>query len=202
MSDLAIALALGGDSENLSQSRTLCERVLSNSQSEKARHTTRAALCFIYMKAGEQEKAIAMARKLPHVRESQETVIAQFEKGPAIDDINSYLRFIAIGESDEQDLIEIDFGTEMAAVYSEHDLRSKIKGLRDEYDAPQTREGMRKIPQIRIRDKTELASRQVRVRYYADYLLDKTYDNPAGAADEIMMALRKIAQTNITINSR
>jgi hypothetical protein len=32
------------------------------------------------------------------------------------------LKFIAIGESDEQNVIEIDFGIEMVPVYTEHDL--------------------------------------------------------------------------------
>lgn len=58
MSDLAMTLALDSDPAKLNQAVTLCERVLSGSQGEKVHHTTRAALCFIYLKAGEKEKAI------------------------------------------------------------------------------------------------------------------------------------------------
>ena len=197
MSDFAMALAIGNDSANLSKAISLCERVLADNQSDKVHHTTRAALCFMYMKLGEKEKAIEIARKLPHLRESRENVLAQVEKDLSADEIDSYLKFIGFGESDEQDLIEIDFGIDMVAVCAEHDLLKKIGALRDEFNAPATKEGLRKLPQIRIRDKTELAPGQVRVRHYADYLMDKEYNNPADAAVDIIEALRKIAQTNI-----
>ena len=197
MSDLAMSLALGDDPDKLSKAVALCERVLSNGQGEKVHHTTRAALCFIYMKANEKDKAIEAARKLPHVRESRENILAQLEKKPTIDEINSYLKFIAIGEMDEQDIIEIDFGVDMIPVCSEYDLLGKIEALRIELDAPKTNEGLRKLPQIRIRDKVELAPDRLRVRRYADYLVDKEFDNCNDAANEIIKALRKIAQENI-----
>lgn len=101
MSDLAMSLALGDDPDKLTKAVALCERVLSNGQDEKVHHTTRAALCFIYLKANEKDKAIEVARKLPHVRESRENIHAQLEKKPTTDEINSYLKFIAIGEMDE-----------------------------------------------------------------------------------------------------
>jgi len=197
MSDLAMSLALDDSPDKLSQAITLCERVLSNGQGEKVHHTTRAALCFIYMKAGEKDKAISAARKLPHIRESRELVLAQLEKEPVVDDINSYLKFIAIGETDEQDIIEIDFGINMVSVCTEHDLIGKIETLRSEIDAKKTYEGLRSLPKIRIRDKAELAPNRLRVRYYADYLLDKEYSTPKNAIDEIIGILRKMAQTNI-----
>ncbi|MCL1821035.1 MAG: helix-turn-helix domain-containing protein, partial [Oscillospiraceae bacterium] len=197
MSDLAMSLALTNNAEKLSQAVSLCERVLSDNQGDKVHHTTRAALCFIYMKAGEKEKAIAAASKLPHVRESREIILEQLEKEPSGDSINSYLKFIAIGESDEQDFVEIDFGINMVAVYTEHNLHGKIEALRDELNAPNTDEYFRKLPLVRIRDKTKLAPNRLRVRYYADYLLDKEFGNHADAADEIIETLRKIAQTNI-----
>jgi transcriptional regulator with XRE-family HTH domain len=196
MSDLAITLAIGDEPDKISQAVDLCERVLEKGQDGKVQHTTRAALCFIYMKAGEKRKAIAVARDLPHARESREAVIELLEKEPAAEDINSYLKFIAIGENDEQDVVEIDFGIGMTAVCSEHDLIGKIDALRVEYDAPKTGEGLRKIPQIRIRDKKELAPGRVRIRHYADYLLDKEYAEPADAADEIVQTLRQMAQMN------
>ena len=195
MSDLAMALALEGDSEKLSQAISLCERVLSDHQGDKVHHTTRAALCFIYMKDGDKEKAIEAARRLPHLRESRENILAQLEKEPTVDDINSYLKFIAIGETDEQDVIEIDFGINMVAVCTEHDLLGKIKALREELDAPESNSGFRKLPKIRIRDKVELAPDRLRVRRYADYLIDKEYVNPSDAVDDIIESLREIAVT-------
>ena len=95
MSDLALVLALDKNPEKLKQSVMLCERVLSGDPSEKVRHTTRAALCFIYMKTGDKDKVMAAARNLPHVRESREEVLAILDKDmsqPEIED--AYLRFL------------------------------------------------------------------------------------------------------------
>ncbi|MDR1668472.1 MAG: helix-turn-helix domain-containing protein [Oscillospiraceae bacterium] len=192
MSELAMALAQSEDSDDLAKSVKLCEHVLSNGHNEKVFHTTRAALCFIYMKSGEKEKAAALAKKLPHIRESRENVLAQLDKDPTSDEINSYLRFIAIGENNEQNIIEIDFGLEMIKICSEQDLLGRIKTLRDEFNAPQTKEGLRRLPLIQIRDKSELAPAQVRVRQYADYLLDKEYENPADAVNDIIEVIQKI----------
>ena len=101
MSELAMNLALDGDPVNLEQAVSLCERVLAGHQSEKVHHTTRAALSFIYLKIGNMEKAVSVAKNLPHVRESRESILAAFNKEPSIDDMNAYLRFIALGERDE-----------------------------------------------------------------------------------------------------
>jgi len=196
MSDLAISLALGDDPEELAKAITLCERVLSSGQGEKVHHTTRAALCFMYMKAGEKDNAITAASKLPHIRESRENVLVQLDKTPTTDEINSYLKFIAIGEIDEQDVIEIDFGVNMVAVCTEYDLLGKIKALRKELDAPETNEGFYKLPIIRIRDKSELDPNRLRVRHYADYLLDKEYTDIDKAAQEIVEILRSMAKDN------
>jgi transcriptional regulator with XRE-family HTH domain len=196
MSDLAMALALADDADKLSQAVSLCERVLSDNHGDKVHHTTRAALCFIYMKAGEKEKAIMVARRLPHVRESREIILAQLEKDLSLDEINSYLRFIAIGEPDEQDIIAVDFGMGMISLCTEHDLLGKVNTLRNEVGAPPTKEGFRILPQIRIRDNNKLLSNQVRVRSYADYLIDKEFDNPLSATEEIIASLREIAWAN------
>ncbi|MCL2409742.1 MAG: helix-turn-helix domain-containing protein [Oscillospiraceae bacterium] len=100
MSDLAMTLALSGDKTRLPQAVSLCERVLSadTGEREKIRHTIRAALCFIYMKQGEKDKAIATARNLPHVREGREIIMEHIENGPAENVIDTYLKFLAIGE--------------------------------------------------------------------------------------------------------
>jgi transcriptional regulator with XRE-family HTH domain len=97
MSELAMNLALDGDPEKLAQAVSLCERVLSGHQSEKVHHTTRAALGFIYLKTGRKDQAVGVAKNLPHVRESRETILAEFQKEPSMEEIDAYLRFIALG---------------------------------------------------------------------------------------------------------
>lgn len=108
MSELALALSFDKDPDKLKQSIILCEQVLSGNPSEKVRHTTRAALCFIYLKIGHKDKAIATAQNLPHLRESREAILAQIEKEITEPEINAYLKFIALGEEVEQDIIYID----------------------------------------------------------------------------------------------
>ena len=196
ISDYAITLALGSNTDKLTQAIALCQHVLTGRQSDKVHHTTRAALCFIYLKAGYLSQAIETAESLPHRRESREAVIAQLEKSLTVNEIDAYLTFVAIGGDDEQDIIEIDFGTAMTAVCTEHDLIGKIESLRGEFNAPRTKEGLRIIPQIRIRDKTQLPPKHVRVRNYADYLLDEEFANAADATDKIVETLRKLAQMN------
>ena len=197
MSDLAMALALQGEPEKLSSAVSLCERVLADNQGDKVHHTTRAALCFIYLKAGEKEKAVAVASKLPHVRESREIILKQVENELSVDEIDSYLRFISIGASDEQDIIEVDFGMDMIPICTEYDLLEKFNALRNEVGALTTKHGLRILPHIRIRDNNKLQPKQVRVRNYADYALDRQFDNPADAVCEVIGVLRKIAQVNI-----
>ena len=100
MSYLAMALALDGDPAGLKMALSLCERASSANASAKTNHTNNAARCFIHLKAGEKENAVACAKNLPHMRESREAILAEIEKTPAIADIDSYLRFIALGERD------------------------------------------------------------------------------------------------------
>ena len=98
MSELALVLALEKDAAMLKQAVQLCEQVLSGNPSEKVRHTTRAAICFICFKLGEKEKALAAAQNLPHIRESRENILAAFHDEPDVEDIDAYIRFIALGE--------------------------------------------------------------------------------------------------------
>jgi len=110
ISELALALSFDKDPDKLKRSVMLCERVLSGNPSEKVRYTTRAALCFIYLNAGYKDKAIATAQNLPHIRESREAILAQIGKEITQPEINDYLRFIALGQEADQDIICIDFG--------------------------------------------------------------------------------------------
>ena len=190
MSDLAIALALEGDKDKLNQAITLCERVLSGNAGEKIRHTTQAALCFIYLKVGLKEKAVGLAKNLPHVRESREVIVKQIDSKLSMDDIDAYLKFIAIGESDQQAIITVDFGMNMIQICTDSDLTGKIGALREEINAPHTNEGLRKLPMIRIRDNASLAPNQIQVRYYADTLIDKEFTDCSKAVDEIIAVIK------------
>jgi transcriptional regulator with XRE-family HTH domain len=194
MQGLALILALGSDPATLNQAATLCERVLAGSPSEKVRHTTRAALCFIYMKAGEKTNAMTAAINLPHIRESREMIFEHLRGDPSSDELDAYLRFIITGDSDEQDIITVDFGVNMLSVFTEHELLEKIEALRIEVGAPKTNDGYRILPVVRIRDNCKLSPNRIRVRYYADYLLDKDFTAAGDAANEIIGVLHKIAQ--------
>lgn len=68
---LAGVLALKGKSD---ESIELMEKGLPLSNNEKQKSTMRAALCFLYLKAGKTEKAAALASALPHTRESREVI--------------------------------------------------------------------------------------------------------------------------------
>ena len=61
---------------------TLCERDLNNiNKSEKHRATARAMLCFLYEDIGDREKAVTLARNLPHVWESREVLWGELMEG-------------------------------------------------------------------------------------------------------------------------
>lgn len=81
LSELAIALTLKYDTNSeyavLNEAIGLSERVLLNSTSEKLRSTTKANLCFLYLKANESEKAIKLAKTLPHVWECREMLLSE-----------------------------------------------------------------------------------------------------------------------------
>ena len=188
MLELALVLAMCGDTTKLNNAVNICERILNANPTEKIRHTTRAAICFIYFKLGEKEKATVAAQSLPHLRESRENILAELRDEPDIADINAYLRFITLGEKDNQDKILVDFGLDMVTMFNpEYKILDKIKKLRNE-------NGIKKIPHVRMRDNDTLSSKKVRVIYCADILLEKEFTNPAEAVDEILCKLESIAQ--------
>ncbi|MCL2216552.1 MAG: helix-turn-helix domain-containing protein [Defluviitaleaceae bacterium] len=189
MTELGMALALSDDPAKLRQAISLCEKALAGSPGEKLRHTARAALSFMYFKTGEKDKATWIAESLPHIRESREHVLAQFDKNPP--DINTYLRFIILGERHEQDIIAIEFHENMVPMCLEYDLLGKIKKLREELKTPDG-DNMKKLPPVRIRDNIHLPPSHVRVRHYADYVLEKSFTDMNNAVSEILSVLRKI----------
>ena len=97
ISMLAIALALDGTPARLQKAQELCESLLLDSMGSKVSHTIRAALCFIYLKSGDSDKAAAAASTLPHMRESKEIVQEELRKKPSMTEIDAYIRFLALG---------------------------------------------------------------------------------------------------------
>lgn len=79
LTDLAMALALSGESTQLAKAALICESILQSQDHVKLQHTARAALCYIHVKAGELEKALSAVRQLPHQRESREVVQANLQ---------------------------------------------------------------------------------------------------------------------------
>jgi len=194
MAQLALVLSTESDTEKLKQAADLCNRVLSGNPTEKVRHTTRATICLIYFKLDDKEKAMNAAQNLPHLRESRENILAELKGEPDIDDINSYLRFLILGDDDNQDKLFIEIGLDMIVLCTELDLVGKIKTLRKELGAnTDTQAGLRKLPQVRIRDNINIPSGRVRITHYADIILDKDFTEPNSAIEEIISLLRKIS---------
>ena len=81
LSELAIALTLkiniDMEYELVNEAIALSERVLLNCTNEKIRSTTKANLCFLYLKANENKKAINLAKTLPHVWECREMLLPE-----------------------------------------------------------------------------------------------------------------------------
>ena len=75
---LGEALARKEDDEALREAMAVSERVLrKNDISMKARSTTAVNLLFLYIRAGEKEKAQDLIKLLPHIWESRETVMPE-----------------------------------------------------------------------------------------------------------------------------
>lgn len=85
LSELALALTLKSNTnieyELVNEAIALSERVLFNSTNEKLRSTIKANLCFLYLKANENEKAIKLAKTLPHVWECREILFPEMLSG-------------------------------------------------------------------------------------------------------------------------
>ena len=92
---LAGVLALQGKSEEAIE---LMERGLPISINEKQKSTTRAALCFLYLKCGRKDKAEALASELPHTRESREVVQPLISKGLNDNEIDANIKNILLGD--------------------------------------------------------------------------------------------------------
>ena len=100
MCELGMTLYFTGNKEEMGQAIRLLEAVVTGHGNEKVGHTARAALCFLYRKAGEEERAVWAARQLPHVRESREEVLAALQSSRDEADMAAYMRLIVLGEKD------------------------------------------------------------------------------------------------------
>ncbi len=188
MSQLALTLALDGGADELKRAVNLCDRVLAGFPTEKVRHTTRAALCFIYYKYGEKERAAETAQNLPHVRESRETILDYFKQEPDEKSVDAYLKFIALGKDDDQDFILMTFGHAMIPVCEELGLLEKIKEIRNASG------GKKKLPLVHLIDDVKYAPGRITVKYFADNLMDKCFESPQEAYDEIVRVVEGIAR--------
>ncbi len=92
---LAGTLALKGDTD---ESIRLIERGLCFSDNEKQRATMRAVLCFLYLKAGYEDKANKLASELPHLRESREIIQPLIRRGLSEKEISDNIEVVLLGE--------------------------------------------------------------------------------------------------------
>ena len=95
MLGLAGALALQGET---AEAIELMEKGLPLSTNEKQKATIRAALCFLYLKAGKEDKANALASRLPHMRESREVIQPLVQSAMDGAAIEENVRKILLGE--------------------------------------------------------------------------------------------------------
>ena len=94
---LASTLALKGETEEAIE---LMERGLPISINEKQKSTMRATLCFLYLKAGREDKANKLASQLPHMRESREVIQPLIQQGLSVSEIDDNIRNIVLGDGE------------------------------------------------------------------------------------------------------
>ncbi|RKM60808.1 helix-turn-helix domain-containing protein [Butyrivibrio sp. XB500-5] len=94
---LASTLALKGKTEEAIE---LMERGLPISQNEKQKSTMRATLCFLYLKAGMEDKANKLASLLPHMRESREVILPLIQQGLSDSEIDDNIKTIVLGDGE------------------------------------------------------------------------------------------------------
>ena len=92
---LASTLALKGSAD---EAIGLIERGLPLSINEKQQSTMRATLCFLYLKAGKEEKANRLASELPHTRECREVIQPLIQQGLDNAEIDENIKNILLGD--------------------------------------------------------------------------------------------------------
>jgi hypothetical protein len=58
----------------------------------------RATLCFLYLKAGREDKANQLASQLPHMRESREVIQPLMQQGLKEEQIAENIKYLLLGE--------------------------------------------------------------------------------------------------------
>ena len=94
---LASTLALKGNTEEAIE---LMERGLPLSINEKQKSTMRATLCFLYLKAGREDKANKLASELPHMRESREVIQPLIMQGMSDAEADENIKKILLGDGE------------------------------------------------------------------------------------------------------
>ena len=92
---LASTLALKG---NTNEAIELMERGLLLFSNESQKATMRAALCFLYLKAGREDSANRLASELPHRRESREVIQPLIQQGLSDMEIDENIKTIILGD--------------------------------------------------------------------------------------------------------
>jgi len=95
MLGLAGALALDGKAELAIE---WTEKGLACSSNVKQNATMRAALCFLYLQAGQTDRAYYLAAQLPHMRESREEILPLISEARAEEELKGDIRRILLGE--------------------------------------------------------------------------------------------------------
>ena len=95
MLGLAGALALAGKAEMAIE---WAEKGLTSSDNVKQNATMRAALCLLYLQAGQMERAHYLATQLPHTRESREEILPLITENRAEKEVIGDIRRILLGE--------------------------------------------------------------------------------------------------------
>ncbi len=105
---LASTLALKGSTN---EAIVFTEKGLSISINEKQKATMRATLCFLYLKAGYEDKANRLASELPHIRESREVIQPLIQQNLTESEINQNIKGILLGDEEITDVKMIDSPT-------------------------------------------------------------------------------------------
>ncbi|MCL2247940.1 MAG: helix-turn-helix domain-containing protein [Oscillospiraceae bacterium] len=192
MLELALVLTIDGGAEKLTKAEFLCERILTGNSSEVISSTARAVLCYVYLKSGDKQKAVNTAQSLPHIVVCRGTVLDEIEAEPSPEHINRLLSLIMRRENPEFDVLVIDFGIDMVPMAQQGALLDKINEVRA--SAGKDKAGLDRLPPVRVRDNEELAPRQVRVRYYSDFLIDAEFDDYNAAVSEVLDVLRGVVR--------
>jgi flagellar biosynthesis component FlhA len=119
-------------------------------------------------------------------------VLDEIEAEPRVEHINRLLSLIMRRENAEFDVFVIDFGVDMVPMAQQGGLLDKISEVRAL--AGKDKAGLDKLPPVRVRDNEELAPRQVRVRYYSEFLIDAEFDDYNAAVSEVLDVLRGVVR--------